>query len=317
MLDKQKKLPDFIIGGGMKCGTTSLHYLLNKHPQIFIPNNEPHFFTLDDIEQNPEFFIKTKQGWNCWDFDKNLPDYLRWYYSFFHEAKENQVIGEDCVSYLYSSQAPARIAKIIPNVKLIFILRDPVARTYSQYWHWVKTNRAIYSFEDMIQFSSGHLLQRGFYRQHLARYFQYFEREQIKVILFEDFIKNVQEKIDEVCEFLQLNQSVNVSNLEAHQNSALVPRNLRLHLLFNNLFKTRICGRKYQISHLPNANISNQNIILDWLTNSFNQLNLTSNKPYPQMHPDTRQFLEQLFAKENSGLSQLIDFPVEQFWSYV
>jgi Sulfotransferase family len=317
MSESKNYLPNFLLGGGMKCGTTSLHYLLSQHPQIFIPENESHFFSLDDIEQNPEFFIKTKLDWNCWDFEKNWQDYLPWYYSFFQQAKETQLIGEDCVSYLSSTKAPARIAKIIPDVKLIFILRDPVARTYSQYWHWVKTNRAIYSFEDMIQFSPGHLLQRSFYRQHLARYFQIFKREQIKVFIFEDFIKNVQEKIDEVCDFLLLNQSLDVTNLKTHQNSALLPRNLQLHLLFNNLFKTRVCGRKYQISHLPNASMVNQNKLLCLLTNSFNQLNLTPNKPYPRMNSDTQKFLEQLFAKENRGLSELIDFPLEHFWTYL
>jgi hypothetical protein len=181
----------------------------------------------------------------------------------------------------------------------------------------VKTNRAIYSFEDMIQFSPGHLLQRSFYYQHLSRYYDYFKREQIKVIIFEDFIKSVQEKINEVCQFLQLNQSLDVSSVETHQNSALLPGNLQLHLLFNNLFKTRVSGRKYQISHLPNADIINQNKPLEWLTTCFNQLNLTSNKPYPTMNLDTRKFLEELFAKENRGLSQLIDFPVEQFWTYL
>lgn len=317
MSEIQQKLPNFIIGGGMKCGTTFLHYLLSQHPKIFIPETEPHFFSLDDIEQNPEFFIKTKQGWNCWNFEENLSDYLTWYYHFFEEAKAHQIIGEDCVSYISSSKAPARIAKIIPDVKLIFILRDPVARTYSQYWHWVKTNRAIYSFENMIQFSQGHLLQRSFYYQHLTRYFQYFKPEQIKILIFEDFIKNVQAKVDEVCDFLQLNQTIDVSSLQTHQNSALLPRNLALNLLFNNLLKTRISGRKYQISHLPNANIVNQNKLLEWLTNCFNQINLTANKPYPKMNQDTRNFLEELFAKENKSLSELINFPVEQFWTYL
>ncbi|MFM6200544.1 MAG: sulfotransferase, partial [Dolichospermum sp.] len=126
MSEIQQKLPNFMIAGGMKCGTTSLHYLLSQHPQIFIPETEPHFFSLDDIEQNPEFFIKTKQDWNCWNFEQKLSDYLPWYYRFFEQAKDNQIIGEDCVSYLSSSKAPARIAKMIPDIKLIFILQSKV-----------------------------------------------------------------------------------------------------------------------------------------------------------------------------------------------
>jgi hypothetical protein len=181
--EKRNALPKFIIGGGMKCGTTTLHWLLNQHKDIFIPGSaeeEPHFFTIDDIEQNPDFFLKSKKGWHCFDYEKNFNEYLEWYLNFFKAAKTGQIIGEDCVSYLSSKKAPVRILSLIPDIKLIFILRDPVQRTYSQYWHWVKTNRATDTFENTLQFSTGHLIQRSLYREHVERYLKYFRHEQIK-----------------------------------------------------------------------------------------------------------------------------------------
>jgi len=312
-------LPHFIIGGGMKCGTTTLHWILNQHKQIFIPPSidEPHFFSIDDIEQNPDFFLKTSQGWFCLDFDKHFEEYLQWYLSFFEDAHKNQFIGEDCVSYLSSTKAPARIASILPDVRLIFMLRDPVARTYSQYWHWVKTNRAIYNFENTLQFSPGHLIQRSLYRQHVERFLKYFPRKQIKFIIFESFINNVQNTVNEICEFLELDTNIDIRSLNTHVNKALVPRSIKIQLLFNNFFKTKISGRKYQSYHLPNADINNHPRFLSWISKMFHQLNLTPEKQYPPMNPETRKFLECLFAKENRGLSELVEIPLDKFWPYM
>lgn len=308
------RLPNFIICGGMKCGTTSLHWILNQHPQIFISEIEPHFFTIDDIEQNPEFFLKTKKEWPSWNFEENFQEYIPWYANFFNRAQENQLIGEDCVSYLSSTKVAERIVALIPDVKLIFMLRDPVARTYSQYWHWVKTNRAIYSFEDTLQFSPGHLIQRSFYRQHLETYFSFVSREQIKIIIFEEFVSNVQKTVNEVCDFLGLKESLDVSQTDTHINKALVPRNLKLQLLFNSILKTNISGRKYMSHHLPNSNPENYPYRLSLINRWFQQVNLTSKKEYPPMKVETRQFLEGLFFTKNKGLSDLIGICLGQFW---
>lgn len=318
--EKRNFLPKFIIGGGMKCGTTTLHWLLNQHKDIFIPGSaeeEPHFFTIDDIEQNPDFFLKSKKGWHCFDYEKNFNEYLEWYLNFFKAAKKGQIIGEDCVSYLPSKKAPVRILSLIPDIKLIFILRDPVQRTYSQYWHWVKTNRATDTFENTLQFSTGHLIQRSLYREHVERYLKYFGHEQIKFIIFESFVNNIQETIDEVCEFLEIEKNINVNSLNTHINKDLIPHNIELQLLFNKLFKTKYSGRKYQCNHLPNATLDNYPNFPPLTLRMFQKINLTQKKNYPHMREDTRKFLEHFFTMENRGLSDLIKTPVEKFWTYM
>jgi hypothetical protein len=318
--EERSKLPSFIIGGGMKCGTTTLHWILNQHKNVFIPGSaeeEPHFFSIDDIEQNPDFFLKSQRGWDCLDFDKNLGKYLKWYLTFFESAQENQLIGEDCVSYLSSKKAPERIASLLPDVKLIFMLRDPVERTYSQYWHWVKTNRAIYDFENTLQFSPGHLIQRSFYREHIKNYLGYFERKQIKFIMFESFVNDMQNTIDEVCRFLGLDGNLDIGLLNTHVNKASVPRSITAQLLFNKVIKTKYSGRKYQCYHLPNASPDNYRVFPPLMLRMFQKVNLTQEKRYPPMKTETRKFLQCLFEKENRGLSDLIEIPVEKFWTYM
>jgi len=318
LLEKRNLLPNFIIVGGMKCGTTTLHWLLNQHKDVFIPGSaeeEPHFFTIDDIEQNPDFFLKSKKGWECLDFEKNFNQYLKWYLNFFKAAKNGQIIGEDCVSYLSSKKAAARISSIIPNVKLIFILRNPVERTYSQYWHWVKTNRATDTFENTLQFSPGHLIQRSLYREHIELFLRHFKQKQMKFIIFESFVNDIQNTLNEVCEFLEID-NINV-NLNTHINKPLIPRNIALQLFFNKLFKTRYSGRKYQCYHLPNAKPDNYPGYPSLILRTFQKINLTQRKEYPPMREDTRSFLEDFFKMENRGLSDLIKIPVEEFWTYM
>ena len=315
--DQIQCLPKFIIGGGMKCGTTSLHLILNQHPEIFIPQEESHFFTIDDIEQNPDFFLRKPNEWRCWNFEDNFKEYLLWYLDFFKPSHPNQIIGEDCVSYLSSSKAPARIASILPNVKLIFMLRDPVARTYSQYWHWVKTYRAIYSFEDTLQFAPGHIIQRSLYQQHIERYLKYFDLSQIKIIIFEEFVQNTQSVIDEVCEFIGLQDSIDVGKINTHTNKALVPRNVSFQLAINRLLKTAISGHKYLSYHLPNPDPSFHPKFFTRLNSLFQELNLSQNIDYPSMDLETKIFLEKYFSKENIGLSNLIQTSVEKYWKYM
>ncbi|WP_445666638.1 sulfotransferase [Fodinibius sp. AD559] len=70
-------IPDFIIAGAMKCGTTSLHYILSKHPQIFIPDEEINFFDLDEFDQHKDFIMYKNGKWYYPNFMKNKVEYLQ------------------------------------------------------------------------------------------------------------------------------------------------------------------------------------------------------------------------------------------------
>ncbi|MFC1759697.1 sulfotransferase domain-containing protein, partial [Planctomycetota bacterium] len=108
-------LPNFMIIGASKCGTTSLWEYLNRHPDVFWANpKEPMYFN--------------------WELKR--PREIEWYASLFADAADKQAIGEATTSYTYAphtAKVPQRIHQLLPDCKLVYILRPPVARTYSHY----------------------------------------------------------------------------------------------------------------------------------------------------------------------------------------
>jgi len=311
------RLPDFIIVGAMKAGTTTLHHILNQHKCIFIPNRELLFFDIDDIEQNFDFFVETSQTWSIFDFEKNFDEYLRWYKSFFKDAREGQLIGEDSTTYMASQKTPSRIADLFPDVKLIFMLRDPVFRTYSHYWNMVRTGQAIYDFEKTMQYMPGTLLQRSLYKTHIERYKRYFHDKNMKFIIFEEFVEDIQRTINEVCKFLGLDSSIDVSKINTHKNPAVVPKNIRLQVVYNRILRSRNLTTKKFGSHLPHTSFNKPNKVFEIFDTVFKRVNITRKRKYPPMRTSTKQFLQKLFSKENRGLSNLIRKDVQEYWIYM
>ena len=301
----------------MKCATTSLHFMLGGHPNVFIPDREIGCLDMDDQEQHPDFFIYSGRRWTYPDWEKERDKYLQWYASFFQNAKPDQLIGEDSTTYIASEKTAGRMAQLLPDVKLIFMLRDPADRTYSHYWHLVRTGRATYNFEDMLQYAAGTLLQRSFYKQQLERYFRLFPRERIKIILFEDFTRNLANVVNDVLEFLGLPKTLDTERARTHWNQAQVPLSLQLQLLRNRLIRGR-AGRLY-CDHLPlnirrpwHARIGDK--AQDGVHLAFRLANPMRENSPPPMRPETRAFLDDVFRKANAGLSELIGIDVEQKW---
>lgn len=310
------RLPDFIIGGAMKSGTTTLHHLLADHPQVYIPKPEIHFFCLDDAVEMPDLFYRFHRHWSLHDYEAHFEDYLTWYRQFFAPAQANQLAGEDSTVYLASEKAPTRIATLLPQIKLIFLIRDPVYRTYSHYWHQVRMGRAFYSFEQTLRHAPGTLLTRSYYFAQLTRYFKLFPPEQIRVLVFEDFIKHQQETLDSLCHWLGLPpRPLNVDN--AHRNTAQTPRFVPLQLLQNRLLST-FAPDTYvlKLPHMPDYSPGRITQSLQLLHRGLRHLN-SSSRRYPPMRRDTRAFLERLLAKENAGLSDLLGLDLRAFWPYM
>ena len=100
------RLPDFIICGAMKCGTTTVHEILNSHPAIGIPNAEINFFDIDDTLEHSDFLFHAEGRWFFPDISENNRAYWKWYSRFFSEIPDVCLIGEDSTCYLASSIAP-------------------------------------------------------------------------------------------------------------------------------------------------------------------------------------------------------------------
>lgn len=179
------RLPDFIIGGAPRSGTTWLYELLDRHPDVAMAKPvkpEPKFFLVDHL------------------YARGLPFYAD---TWFGAAGTDQVAGEKSTDYLESAVAAERIARDLPGVRLIFILREPADRAYSNYL-WSRMNgieteslQTALALEDERErtlperwkfarpFS---YFSRGLYADLLQPYFDRFPREQISVVKFEDIM---------------------------------------------------------------------------------------------------------------------------------
>ena len=185
-------LPDFLIIGAQKSGTTWLWNEMRQHPDIFMPDRkELHYFSNDgQIKFN----------------DANSMD---WYQSHFKCSKQAMRIGEATPSYLNRPCSAENIYKTIPNVKLIVILRQPANRAYSQ-WRMLRKKMVVplnYSFLESFYCDLPKqvgMKKRGFYAQQLKIYYKVFNKDKILILFYDDLIKDYKGFLKQVYSFLNI-----------------------------------------------------------------------------------------------------------------
>ncbi|WP_017296387.1 sulfotransferase family protein [Geminocystis herdmanii] len=217
------KLPNFIIIGAMKSGTTSLHYYLNSHPEIFMSK-----------EKELNFFIKSNElPLGTWEKG------IDWYKSqFMGNAK---IYGEASPNYtLYPTikGIPQRMHSIIPNAKLIYIVRDPIERIISHYVHRYadgKENRTL--TEALTDFDNNFYICRSQYYLQIEQYLQYYSPKNILVISTEELSKVPKKTLQTIFNFL------GVSNY-----SEIIKHKKKLH---KSIYKRRKNKLGNKISTLP------------------------------------------------------------------
>lgn len=213
---KDVNKPNFFILGAAKCGTTLLYDLLNQHPDVCMSTSkEPLFFEAE--------------------YDKGLEYYWKKYFSNW---KGETAVGEARHRNIYLPYIAKRIKENVPDPRLIIILRNPVDRAYSHWWHWYSFTLENASFEDAIyedmkriekginfendngpsiwakhlDFEYGRneyrtYIDSGYYSRQIRRYWKQFEVNQIKIIFLEDISRNLQSILSELWEFLGVNPS--------------------------------------------------------------------------------------------------------------
>jgi hypothetical protein len=233
------RVPDFFIAGHQKCGTTALYAMLRNHPQIFMPDvKEPRYFCTDLYSRFPP---RTPEAQRL----RTLEGYM----ALFDAADPEQLVGEASPQYLRSRAAPAEIAAVQPNAKIIAILREPAAFLRSFHMQMVSSNqetekdfrKAIGLEEERAQ---GRLIPQRCqhpdalqysdhvrYVEQLHRYRETFSAENVLVIVYDDFRGDNETTVREVLRFLEVDETLPVETIDTKPLKAV--RALPLHRLAN------------------------------------------------------------------------------------
>lgn len=233
-------IPNFLCVGAQKAGTTTLYEVLKQHPDIYLPDvKEPHFFD-EHFQKGVDWYKKT----------------------FFNQVKDETAIGEITPAYLYMNEAPQRILETLgPEVKLIFIFRNPADRAYSHFLMSKFNGYEKASFDEVMgkdnignktlnttenrRFS---YKERGYYGRQLSKYMEVFPKKNMHFVLFEDLVsKNKQSAYGAILRFLGVKDSE--LNFNIRSNTAKRVRNSFLQkILLNNPLLSSIAKKL-----LPNA----------------------------------------------------------------
>ncbi|MGI6251429.1 MAG: sulfotransferase family protein [Anaerolineaceae bacterium] len=290
-------LPNFLLIGAAKSGTTALYMFLAEHPEVFMSSRkELHFFSHPENSQlihGPENFKRVDIA--------TLEDYE----AMFAGATTEKAIGEASPSYLYFPECATRIKKLLPDIKLIALLRNPVERAYSSYLHAIRDGWETENFNRALNLEKNridakwdivwHYQEAGFYANRINAYQKQFGPEQLKVWLYDDLVADPARLVREVYIYLDvdpyfqphLNVKPNVSGVIK---SELVAKLMKS--IFDKPNPVRDISRKL-IS--PNLRW--------WFTNNLRNLNLEK----PHMDSKSRKHLQELFRQDIIELQCLIN----------
>ena len=220
---------DFFIVGAPKAGTTSLYHYLSEHPQVEMSSQkEPDYFSDKAIHEQGMYY------------NKNRVNTLDKYESLFVQ-KESVVYGEGSVSYLFYDNVAEDIKKYNPNAKIIIMLRNPIERAFSHYLMDYRLGLISDSFENIIAKKSKHKNAHLFYQQYIEvskyakqiqRYLDFFEKDNILFIDYEDFKNNLLETVDQVYNFLKISAEF-AADINTKYNTFSMPKNKVIRFIYS------------------------------------------------------------------------------------
>jgi hypothetical protein len=289
-------LPNFLIVGAAKAGTTALYYHLKSHPQIFMsPVKEPRYFS--SRGGSPAFTpppgLRLPLTTTVASDDE--------YRALFKKVTSERAVGEASTHYLYAPEAAERIQLAIPAVRLVAVLRNPVERAYSNYLHQVReglepaadflTSLA----EEKERIALGwppfwHYAARGLYHAQLTRYYERFDRRQIRVYLYDDFAADPASLMRDLFEFLEVDTSF-VPDLDRRYNESGVPKSRRFRSWIRKPFTYGLVPNSVRTSALAQRAGA-----------MLNRLSLAK----PPMPVEAREQLSRFFRDDILALQELI-----------
>jgi len=233
-------LPNFLIIGAAKAGTNALYHYLRQHPQIYMsPWKEPKFFA---FETEADLGFRAANGRDAPVNASVILDQTA-YEELFDDARDGELArGEASTHYLYVEKSPGRIKTLIPDARLIAVLRNPVDRAFSSYQHLVRDELEPLDFGAALDAEPQRIAEHyaylyrytdmGFYSQQLERYEKTFPENQLCVLLYDDLRSDPEGTCRRIFSFLGVDEDF-VPDMSGEYNRSGVPKNRFMHRLLN------------------------------------------------------------------------------------
>ncbi|ADE16345.1 sulfotransferase [Nitrosococcus halophilus Nc 4] len=296
------KLPNFVVVGAPKSGTTSLYHYLSQHSDIYLPvKKELHYFSSHRL-------IQLTQGPSDRYVVESICKTLDAYAAYYEAVGSPNAIGDISPFYLYHEGCAERIYKELgAKTRIIILLRHPIEKAYSQYMHLVAEGRETLSFDAAIEQEAQRkskkwldiwlYTQSTFYAPQVERFLSVFPREQIFICLLEDMQRDPKQFLQEVCEFLDI-LHLESSNLSTVYNRSSAPRSkwvARYFVAPGPLYALANKMRRTRLRRLGGLIFAMRRRLKAW--------NACQKEP---LSPEMRERLEQLFRPDIDALESLL-----------
>lgn len=288
-------LPNFVVIGAAKSGTTSLRGYLAQHPDIYMTwRGEPSFFAHEG--EHVDF---CGPGDNDWTFVTDVDEYR----ALFAEACGERAIGEISPRYLYFERAPERIQYYVPDMRMLAILRHPVDRAYSHFLMNKSRNcepaadlRAAIDAEDRRAVRGWgwdwRYVGAGRYYEQLQRYYARFDRKQIHVMLHDDYLADPRTFFASLFSFLGVDPTFEPDTSRRHREASL-PRSQALRA---------VVERRYPMKAAVSSLFPGS-----WKTRLKTLVTAWNSAPPPALEPELRaEIFERCFEADCAQLEELI-----------
>jgi len=219
-------LPTFLIAGAAKSGSSTLYHHLGLHPDILM-----------SVRKEPNYF-GAHWGEDISFYDMCFPDY-----------SGQKEIGEATVEYMRDPEVPIRIYQTIPNIKLIFTLRDPISRATSHYWWRVHTGIEKRTLDEVLRNGvKEYPIDYGLYYTHIKRFLNYFPRKNMHFVIMENMKQSLKSTLISIYNFLEVNQEITPLDLSP-KNIAYGYRSFKLQKIMIDFYDNYKKSKFYK-SHL-------------------------------------------------------------------
>lgn len=284
------KLPNFLIIGIEKSGTTSIYHYLKQHPQVYMsPIKETNFLERDWDENTIE--------------NKDKIRTFEAYCNIFKDATDEIAIGEASPNYLFHYKTSSqRIERYVPDVKMIAILRDPVQRAYSDYLMHIRDAinfGKVKSLYEQAKFSyhSSFTIRKGFYYEPVKYFFEKFGRERVKIYLYDELCQDSVALMQDIYNFIGVDDSF-VADTSQKAQTAAIPKNI----LLNRLIKKKNPLRSAIASVLK---LFTTQEIREKMRSNIIRLNSTGKESIP-LTSEEKKILQEVYREDILNLQDLL-----------